>query len=142
MIPLNTAGDMKVKFLNDKTKTFISALGGYLFCIDILKGQFFWKYKEKWAPLEGIPVKPVFDVPWFCEVYVKNDNIYITGKYMNKNMEWYASAVLIFNVKNRQLIKKVEYPNKRISISTIKDKIFVLDMDNKIIQCLKAGEEK
>jgi outer membrane protein assembly factor BamB len=141
--PLEIGGEMKVKILNGQKKVLISSTEGYIWCVDMETGKCIWKHKEEWSPEPNAKFWPN-DVPNFWEMKIIKEHICIIGKYMNwtTRRPWYSSTFFIFSTHDGSLIKKVEYPNKRISISTIKDKIFVLDMDNKIIQGLKVEEEK
>jgi outer membrane protein assembly factor BamB len=127
MVPLNTRGNMIVRFSEGKRKVFISATAGYLFCIDVQSGKLLWKYKMEWAPKEGIPVQPVLNVPWFCEMNIVRNYIYIVGKYMNRNVDWFSSAILIFDTNTGTLLKKIEYPEKKIYLQSSKDRLFIID---------------
>jgi outer membrane protein assembly factor BamB len=136
MVPLNTRGNIIVKFKKDKKKVIVCSSRGYLFCIDIFSGKILWQHKEKWAQTGVVashpPHKPLFD-----EVAIDKNYIYVKGSYENEEQEWYNSALLIFNIDNGQLIQRKEYINKRIFLRTLKDKIFTIDIDNRTVKQFK-----
>ena len=104
-----------------------------------------WKRKEEWSPDISAESWPD-DVPDFYEMAIVKGYLCVIGKKTNRQMNtyhpWYESTLYIFNAADGQLVKKVEYTNKRITINVYDDTITIADIDSKKISlCEIVGAE-
>jgi len=144
-VPYVLRGDMKVLLSSNNVKVyFISSTSGYLSCIRRDDGVKLWSYNASYPEL----IKRTEDEPDFYEVKESNKNIYIIGKYIDWDQKrtdgkrWYGSTLFIFNSENGVLINQIEYPNKRISVLSYSDNIFLFDMDANKITAVRPIEAK
>jgi hypothetical protein len=143
MTPLNTKGNMAIKFLQDRKKVFIAATAGYLFCIDIQSGRPLWIHKEKWSPIGApIPAWELDDMPLFGEIEIVQNKIFVQAYFRRRSKpyrDWYASVLFIFDADNGNLVKKTEYPEKHIYLQSQDSKLFIIDRTSRKISCYEVN---
>jgi outer membrane protein assembly factor BamB len=136
------------KLSEDGEKIYITDMGGYIWCIETKSGRILWKYKGDW-PLQIVERSE--DTPDFCEMKITGEKIYIVGKYIDWGRKktknklddkrlWYSSVLFIFNSENGNLIQKIEYPDKRITLISKEDKLFISEIDSKKLFGVKLKE--
>ena len=115
------------KFSAKEKRILIYCSDGYIRCLDILSGKIVWKQKENFAKMIRHDEKKAL----FSNMKIIGNNIFIEVKYGKHNsLKWSSTDIFRINMKNGNLIKKTEYPNKRISLILTDKKIFLLDIDS------------
>ncbi len=124
-VPLEIRGNMIVKISKDREKVFVVSSIGYIWCIRVNNGEFLWTHRESWTPDplakgKGWP----WEVPRFRELKIKGDTFYIIGK---QGRNWHSSTLFVFDGENGKLLKKIEYPQEKITFAKDKRKIGLIN---------------
>lgn len=129
--PLEIRGNMNVESSRDKMKVYVISSSGYIWCIDRLKGNSLWKHIEGWAVNPQFAEKRMsWEVPRFVESKVIDNRLYVLGK---KGRDWYSSTLFIFDGRNGNLIKKLEYPRDKITFVKTYDGIGLINFTKRKI---------
>ncbi|HAV42934.1 TPA: hypothetical protein DCX15_02830 [bacterium] len=131
-IPLETWAHYIGRIPKDLNRIIAVSIFGYVWCINIERGEVVWRHKEPWATDKLFSHVPLFD-----ETKIVEDLIYIRGAYENEEGDWVSSAILVFDAKNGKLLRKIGHPNKRISLISQNGTIFIVDLDTKKISSIK-----
>ena len=124
MVPLEIRGNMIVKISDDGRKVYVVTTEGYIWCIDIKSGVLLWEHRESWSPKPGSREPWPWEVPLFCELRVVRDTLYIIGK---QGRDWHSSTFFMFDGRSGRLLKKVEYPQEKITFAKVKEKISLIN---------------
>jgi len=136
-------GDIKA-ILNSNNAFMISS-SGYLWCRDLQTGKLLWRHKGDWS---YEIIDRVEDAPEYEELKKNGRYIYVIGKYIDWRLKrtdskmWYSSALFIFDAESGSMMKRIEYPNKRISLLSYGDNIFLFDMDVNKLMAVRPTEAK
>ncbi|TET29166.1 MAG: hypothetical protein E3J70_07720 [Candidatus Heimdallarchaeota archaeon] len=128
-----------LKVSQDNQKVFAISSTGTACCFDISTGEILWIHKEDWTPDYKSRRCPS-NVPEFIEIDVLDNRMFVIGKYTDKDLQWYGSSFFVFNSEDGTLIQKIDYPNKRITLFSHNNKIFLLDIDAGKIVSLRIEE--
>ncbi|HEC78921.1 MAG TPA: hypothetical protein ENI34_07245 [candidate division WOR-3 bacterium] len=135
-VRLGIAGNYDIKWSEDQKKAFVISTRGYLWCIDVNDGNFLWFHKEKWATDPSFREKRLsWEIPQFSELNVINDFVYIIGK---KGRNWHSSTLFIFDSETGNLLRKIEYPQEKITFVKIDKEIGLINITKRKISILKV----
>jgi len=147
VIPLENLGRaIIIKIFSESKKACIVSTSCDIYCINLLTGETLWKYKESWAPLKRDKnwLKFFDNKPRYAEGTIMGRYIYIIGKYKDVHSfppkDWYASTLFVFDFENNKLIQKIEYPDKRITLISRQNEVFISDIDSNKIFKVKIKE--
>jgi outer membrane protein assembly factor BamB len=132
-VPLEIRGDMVVKFSEGGSKVYIISGAGYLWCVDTKEGKMLWKHKEPWAVEPG-PRRWPREVPIFRELKIRDDEVFIIGK---QGSDWHSSTLFVFEGQTGNLLKKIEYPQEKITFAETVENIGIINITNPSISILK-----
>jgi len=104
MLNTENLGNTTVKINKTSKNIYLcSSLNGELLKIEKDSGKILWRYKL----IKGIPLL-------FSNLKVINDTLYIIGK---QGRDWHSSTLFIFDGRNGKLLKKIEYPQEKITFA-------------------------
>jgi len=132
-VPLEIRGDMVVKFSEDGLRVYVISGVGYLWCFNTKDGDILWKHKETWAPEPGQKRWPK-DVPRFRELEIREDKVFIIGK---EGKGWKSSTLFVFEGETGNLLKKIEYPQEKITFGETTENISIINISKPSISILK-----
>ncbi len=113
-VPLEIRGNMIVKISEDREKVYVISTEGYIWCIKIEQGEILWKHKETWSPEPSSRKGWSWEVPLFRELKIIGETLYIIGK---QGRNWHSSTLFVFDGENGKLLKKIEYPQEKITFA-------------------------
>ncbi len=131
--PLEIRGNMIVKISEDKSKVYVLTGLGCIWCFDIKTGVKLWYNKEGWA-FDSTAGRFSWEIPRFRELKVNDDILYIIGK---QGREWHSSTLFAFDGKTGNLLKKIEYPQEKITFAETVENIGIINITNPSISILK-----
>ena len=121
--PLEIRGDKLIKISKDQKRVYAMSSEGSLMCLKLDDGKILWHYKEPWAPKSGERLK--WEVPLFCEFKIMGDFLYIIGK---QGRNWHSSALFVFDGKSGQLLKKIEYPQEKLTFVRATERLGLINI--------------
>ncbi|KPJ71233.1 hypothetical protein AMJ52_08795 [candidate division TA06 bacterium DG_78] len=135
---LNLGGNKGCIFSQDEMRFYVYTTYGYLYSFDVYSGSIIWEHREPWSP-QGIP-RLIDKVPWFVEMQEQAQYIVVKGAITNWT-SWHSSKVFLFDSRTGELKIEIEYPDKKIFLSSHNGIIFVIDAANNKVEGLKIEEE-